>query len=306
MYDLIGDIHGHADELKALLSEMGYQPTPSGVFAHPERRVIFLGDFIDRGPKIRETLHIARGMVEAGHAMAVMGNHEYNALCYHTKAANGQPLRPHTDNNIKQHSATLGAFKDHPEEWSSHLEWMMQLPLWLELEAFKVIHACWQPIHIQEVGKALAGNTLTEAYLHESAQKGSRAYQAVEVLLKGMEIQLPDGVTFRDKGNHERTEMRVQWWKSPRGLTYADYGIGGDLPNIPLLDIYHDSFHYPPTGEKPVFIGHYWLKGAPTLQSPTVCCLDYSVAKDGELVGYRWNGERVLHQANFVRAAKPN
>ncbi|MFO1021594.1 MAG: hypothetical protein U0903_12990 [Planctomycetales bacterium] len=49
MYDLIGDVHGYANELVALLEALGYRRT-GGVYAHPERKVIFLGDFIDRGP----------------------------------------------------------------------------------------------------------------------------------------------------------------------------------------------------------------------------------------------------------------
>jgi len=50
MYDLIGDIHGYACELEALLDKLGYRDS-NGVFAHPNRRAIFLGDFIDRGPE---------------------------------------------------------------------------------------------------------------------------------------------------------------------------------------------------------------------------------------------------------------
>jgi predicted MPP superfamily phosphohydrolase len=84
MYDLIGDIHGHADELAQLLETLGYDKS-RGVYRHSERKVIFLGDFIDRGPKIRQTLEIVRPMVEAGDALAVMGNHEFNALAYHTE-----------------------------------------------------------------------------------------------------------------------------------------------------------------------------------------------------------------------------
>ncbi len=301
MYDLIGDIHGHAGELKALLSQLGYQPNRSGVYAHPEHRVIFLGDFIDRGPQIRETLQIARGMIDAGSALAVMGNHEYNAICFHTKDPDGQPLRPHTDKNIQQHSATLDAFRDDPEELHEYLQWMKQLPLWLELDEFRVIHACWHPELIGRAQDQVRGNRLTEAFLHKSAQKDSEAYEILEILLKGIEMQLPPGETFRDKDNHLRTEMRVRWWKSPRGLTYADYGIGGNFSTNLLPESFHDNFHYPPEGEKPVFIGHYWLRGEPALQSPSVCCLDYSVAKGGELVGYRWNGERMLREGNFVR-----
>jgi len=81
MYDLIGDIHGHADELVQLLETLGYEKA-QGSYRHPDRRVIFLGDFIDRGPKIRQVLEAVRPMIEAGHAQAVMGNHELNALAY--------------------------------------------------------------------------------------------------------------------------------------------------------------------------------------------------------------------------------
>ena len=63
MYDLIGDIHGHADELEQLLGMLGYR-RQQGVYGHPERQVIFVGDFIDRGPQIREVLEIVRPMVD--------------------------------------------------------------------------------------------------------------------------------------------------------------------------------------------------------------------------------------------------
>lgn len=78
-YDIIGDIHGYADELVVLLKKMGYEEQ-EGVWRHPERKVIFLGDFIDRGPRQVETVMIARRMVEAESALAVMGNREFNAI----------------------------------------------------------------------------------------------------------------------------------------------------------------------------------------------------------------------------------
>jgi hypothetical protein len=94
MYDLIGDIHGHADELVQLLEALGYRKH-GRTYVHPERKVIFLGDFIDRGPKIREVLEIVRPMVEQGNALAVMGNHELNALAYHTEDPPALSPTPH-------------------------------------------------------------------------------------------------------------------------------------------------------------------------------------------------------------------
>jgi len=52
MYDFIGDIHGHASELVDLLAALGCSKH-KGVYKHHERRAIFLGDFIDRGPPER-------------------------------------------------------------------------------------------------------------------------------------------------------------------------------------------------------------------------------------------------------------
>jgi hypothetical protein len=73
MYDLIGDIHGHADELRALLDYLGYRPDAAGIMRHEGgRQVIFLGDYVDRGPKIRETLQLVRSMVDGGAALALL------------------------------------------------------------------------------------------------------------------------------------------------------------------------------------------------------------------------------------------
>ena len=98
MYDLIGDIHGHADTLQQLLAKLGYAKH-KGVYRHPDRQAIFLGDFIDRGPKIRETLEIVRPMIDSGAALAVMGNPELNALAFHTPDPEkpGSHLRPHNE-----------------------------------------------------------------------------------------------------------------------------------------------------------------------------------------------------------------
>ena len=55
------------------------------------------------------------------------------------------------------------------------------------------------------------------------------------------------------------------------------------------------------TGEKPVFVGHYWLRGErPTLLAPNVACVDWSVAKGGFLSAYRWDGEQTLDDGRFV------
>ena len=60
MIDLIGDVHGHADKLEKLLLKLEY--TRKGdTYQHEHRKVLFVGDYIDRGPQIRETLENRKG-----------------------------------------------------------------------------------------------------------------------------------------------------------------------------------------------------------------------------------------------------
>ena len=95
-YDIIGDIHGHADALEALLKGMGYRQT-RGAWRHPARQAVFVGDFIDRGPRQFDSVDLVRRMVEAGSAQAVMGNHEFNAIAWFLPdpGAPGEYLRRH-------------------------------------------------------------------------------------------------------------------------------------------------------------------------------------------------------------------
>jgi len=76
-FDVIGDVHGCADELHALLDLLGYVPGADGVRRHPEgRKAVFVGDLVDRGPRVAAVLKTAMAMVEAGSALAVPGNHD--------------------------------------------------------------------------------------------------------------------------------------------------------------------------------------------------------------------------------------
>lgn len=303
MYDLIGDIHGHAHELKALLTKMDYQEI-NGVWQHPERQVIFLGDFVDRGPEQIETVQIARNMVESGNALAVMGNHEFNAVAWATPDPQtpGEYLRPHIEKNHKQHRAFLEQVGEGSELHHSMLDWFKTLPLYLDLPEFRVVHACWHPKYLEIVDKYTnAQNQLLPEAWEASAREGSEAYEAIETLLKGLEIPLENGHYFLDKDGNKRTDIRAKWWET-ESLTYRDLAMvpGSEVEKIP-----HDPVeaHILPgyDGKKPVFVGHYWMKGEPAPLNEHVACLDYSVAGErGKLCAYRFDGEKVLTNSGFV------
>ena len=303
MFDLIGDIHGHAEQLTKLLAKLGYEKQ-QGMYAHPDRRVIFLGDFIDRGPQIREVLEIVRAMVQQGHALAVMGNHEWNALAYHTPDPENPSefLRKHNDKNKHQHQATLDQLET--PELESYLAWFRTLPLWLEIEGVRAVHACWDEAEQEVVKRAFDEcGGLTEEFLLAGSRSGSPVFKAVEVLLKGKEIQLPEGVVYFDKEGSKRHRIRTRWYLSPEGMTYRNYAlqvgeVDSDDP-IPLLE--NSPVEAYASSAQPVFLGHYWLEAdQPELLAQNVACLDYSVAKGGFLCGYRWSGEKELTSQNFV------
>lgn len=184
--DFIGDIHGHAEELKQLLAQLGYART-NGYYQHPTRKAFFVGDFIDRGPEIREVLEIVRPMIEAGAAYTVIGNHEYNAINYWTQGRDGNYLRPHTDKNTGQHWKTIRSVGE--EMLRDYVAWFRTLPIYVETSSFRVVHAQWKSEHIDYL-KEIGVNSLEDtAFLARAASKGTREYDVAECLLKGEEVR---------------------------------------------------------------------------------------------------------------------
>jgi len=301
MIDLIGDIHGHADKLESLLQKLGYAKK-KGAYAHPDRKVLFVGDYIDRGPKIRETLEIVKAMVDKEHAIALMGNHEYNALCFHFQETEGGHLRKHLIKNIIQHYETLKQFQNRQSEYEAYLEWFKTLPLYYESKNLRAVHACWDHSNIQYLKQTLVNDRLTDELIYQSVRIGTTLNEAIDQTLKGKEIKIPEGVKFIDKDGTDRKEIRIKWWEDPTQMTYRSISVEPledlseqpiDLSELPSTDYYKDK-------DKSVFFGHYWLQGEPSLYKENVCCLDYSVAKSGKLVAYRLDEEIVLDSSKLI------
>lgn len=305
-FDIIGDIHGHSNDLKKLLGALGYK-LKNGSYQHPERKVLFLGDYIDRGVNVVEVLEIIKNMVDHGEAIALMGNHEYNAICYNTKASDGSYLRAHTKKNFNQHAITMAAFMQQPTLYQMYIEWFKTLPLFYENNSFRAIHACWDYESIAYLKTRLTQNCLPFDLLEEATREGTALYQAVEIILKGKEMALPDEKSFIDKDGVIRHSFRIKWWeepKKPHTLSTVSASVikhqADEALNIQNLNFY-------PKEAKPVFFGHYWMKVntdfKPTVLTANTCCLDYSVAKEGHLVCYRYQGEQVLDSAsiNFIK-----
>jgi hypothetical protein len=238
-------------------------------------------------------------MCAAGAALAVMGNHEFNALGWAEPDGSGGFLRPHNQNNTEQHEEFLRQIGEGSASHREPLEWFKALPVWLDLPGLRVVHACW-PAPAQQALQPYLDQSLrfTKAGLREASRKGSKAYDAAEILLKGPEALLPDGLSFRDKQGHRRHEVRLRWW-NPDATSLRKAALGMDgmearLPDLPVTT----EYHY--TERKPVFFGHYWLRGTPVISGDFAACLDFSVAKKGFLTAYRWSGESALSPSNII------
>jgi hypothetical protein len=237
-------------------------------------------------------------MTDAGHAYALMGNHEYNALAYHHRNAEGHSLRPQKGKYLVQHAQTLAQFFYHQEEWQQYLDWFYTLPLFLELDGLRAVHACWDDDNINWL-KTQNQQYINPSFLEKAHIKHSHEKLVVEETLKGKEIRINQ--VWHDKDGHPRSSNRIKWWTSDfasSSFESAIFNCPADMQQLPFVA---ESIPVPyPAAAPPVFCGHYWLHAdSPVIQAPNVACLDYSVAKGGILVAYRWDGESQLLNEKF-------
>jgi diadenosine tetraphosphate (Ap4A) HIT family hydrolase len=316
-YDIIGDLHGEAKKLVGLLDRLGYEKT-KGVYRHPDRQAIFVGDLIDRGEQQIDVLKIVRRMQKAGAAQVVMGNHEFNAIAYATEDPRrpGHFMREHNDKNDKQHKQFLQQFT--PKERAKLIRWFKTMPLWLDLDGFRVVHACWHERSMQVVERALQANELSDDNIFvEAATKGTDLYNAVEVLLKGPELSLEqyELPPFLDKGGHAQKHARIRWWNGT-GRTLREMAEiqpdatqenGDAYPRIEDLPSAEAELAYAYHDTKPIFFGHYWRQWPPKRDldwTDTAASVDFSAGAGGPLVAYRWDGESTLSDASYMEYPK--
>ncbi len=172
------------------------------------------------------------------------------------------------------------------------------------------MHACWSDRHIDHLRGVLGdGDTLTEQVVIDGTTKGTDTYNAIETVLKGPEVDM-DGCWYNDKDGNRRTAARLRWWDGDANtlrtaalippdtpLFAADGSAIDELPDRAL----GDDEVAPYSGDVPVIFGHYWWRkesAEPINRMAT--CVDYSVAKNGVLRAYRWDGEPRLDPTKFV------
>lgn len=337
--DIIGDIHGEIDALKNLLAVLNYDE--NGKASH-DRKIVFVGDFCDRGPDSPGVIKLVEKLVSSGRAFAILGNHEINLLANDAKDGSGWFFNTRYESDLPFY-APFRRVEEH--EKPRILSFLNQLPIAFERDDIRIVHASWIPEKIEQIrnletGKikhyldcwehqiqATARDTgLYSRYLAEKEkwkleiesesnpppflhafadyETLQHIHSPFKVLTSGLEAR-SDTAFF--SGNRWRFSDRIPWW-----------------------DHYDESV--------PVVIGHYWRLFKPRPDQPrsrysllfsevgsaawhgknnNVFCIDYSVGarwrnrKENRCVGSRfrlaalqWPENRVVFDSGEVFPAE--
>ncbi|MCY1722053.1 metallophosphoesterase [Prolixibacteraceae bacterium Z1-6] len=303
MYDIIGDVHGHAPLLKKLLLKMGYVKT-NGSFSHPSRKAVFVGDFINRGPEIRKTIKIIRSMVDGGNALAVLGNHEINAIIFHLKDKQGVQLVNKPSKYFLSLFKTINEYSSGSLTWKDDLKWLRTLPLYIDLGEIRIVHACWSEEAIKVADSIYENGKIKKKTFRTVHKKpGSEIAKSIWMLTKGVNLKMPSDLhVVNNKGVSPRS-IRMCWWDDAENKTFKELSFESKfvLPNYTVpCEILPETYPYPDNAPI-VFFGHYCRGKGPFIIKPNVCCVDSCVTGAGKLLAYRWNGEKVLNMSNLIQ-----
>lgn len=305
--DIIGDVHGCFDALSKLLESLGYGLV-DGVYSHPQRKAVFVGDLLDRGPQIRECVSLVKAMHDSGNAFMVLGNHEYNALVFRSEitawlgGASLDELKVPKRLQILMRE-TLAQYSNHPDLWEECCSWLSSLPLFIETEHYRVVHACWDDNLIERYRQTYPDTGIDSGFVELSKVRGSIESIIADRLTRGTSMPLPEGVHLESKDGFIRRFFRTKFWE-PSPKTYGDIVFQPDpLPyefaEHPIHQDHRDDLLCYSGDERAVFFGHYWLSGKPKPLQNNVACLDYSAVNFGRLTAYQFDGETTLSDDKF-------
>jgi hypothetical protein len=323
--DVVGDVHGEIDALEDLLRVLGYV----GRGDHADgRRLVFIGDLCDRGPDSPAVVRRVRDLLEAGTAQCLLGNHELNVLRGARKEANGWFFED-------DHDRRNGVFVDcrapaDDDERRDILRFFASLPLALESDDLRLVHACWDDDRIEELRDESGAASAVELYRLYAARSEDRAkalgrHREAEALLqrygsclhdrnarvpmleplaeRDVDYQMSNPVRVLTSGTEHRAErpffMAGKWRMVQRGEWWQQYEadtpvIFGHYWRWPCSEA-GDRFGHHAPDPFPDRAAHEWL-GA----RDNAFCVDYSVgARFAERLG--WPGAPFRSRLGAVR-----
>lgn len=167
--DIVGDIHGELGALEHLLTHLGYDAQGR----HPEHRtLVFVGDFVDRGPDSPGVVDLVQRLVEGGHACAIAGNHEINLLRHDPKDGSGWFFAERLDSDLGKYSQFARATNTLQR---ARIEaFLHKLPLALERADIRIVHAAWHAADIERARSMPLGSARAQ-YDHWEDEAASAA-----------------------------------------------------------------------------------------------------------------------------------
>ncbi len=259
--DIIGDIHGEIDALQSLLGWLGYDAAGHHATG---RRLVFLGDLVDRGPDSPAVLRTVRDLVEAGNAQCILGNHELNLLRNDEKHGNSWWTSPDKATEHPMERMT-------PEGKEELIPWLENLPVALERADLRVVHACWNGAAVEQL-RTLNGPDYRVADVHDEYQREISARLAGERFMNFVKKEWQQFQPRLDDPNWEARFMpafaqlqTVTQMDNPvKVLTSgeeepadAPFMAGGKWRMVSRVKWWERY-----TDDVPVVFGHYWRRFA--------------------------------------------
>ncbi len=291
--DVVADVHGEIDALRSLLGHLGYDQR--GRHAQG-RRLVFLGDLVDRGPDSVAVVQTVQQLIDAGKAQCVMGNHELNILLDKPKPDNGW---------FFGHDTTSRDMKTASDsQKSAVLRFIRRLPLALHREDLRAVHACWHDDSITHAQQTHDARDLHDRHARdiEARLEQQRVNDPVErslikqnhnpvkVLTSGPEHRVKQPF---EAGGKLRHEGRLPWWEEYDHRAFCVFGhywrrpVDGKLTGEKLFQGYED---------------HHLLGPGRSM------CIDYSVGSrahqrrrgdqqfTGNLAALRWPERTLVYE----------
>jgi hypothetical protein len=261
--DIVGDVHGEYDALVSLLKKLGYDDLGRHVEG---RRLVFVGDLIDRGPDSPAVLRAVKRMVEAGFAQCVAGNHEVNAIRDEAeKERSGEGWW-----YGRKEAAYDAVAVDPREKEESFLPFLRDLPGALEHEGLRVVHACW---HESSIDRLREASTVIDAFHREadankknledlgrSLRERARAenFEWQRIKNEDVKLELIPELAAYDEANQMGNAIKVATSGVERAArdSYWASGKWRMVERVPWWEDYEGP---------PVVVGHYWRRYDPSV-----------------------------------------
>lgn len=259
--DIVGDIHGEYEALLSLFRHLGYDRQGHHLQG---RTLVFVGDFCDRGPDSPAVLTLAQQLVESRRAVAVLGNHEINLLRDDPKDGSGWFFddREHSD------APKYAPFARLPKaQQQGTLNFLEALPLALERQDLRIVHAAWISDSIAAV-RQVPAHALEASYTdwEERASRHSRESK-LEERMHSEQAQWPWSLEDKQRtppmlhalAEHEANKQMLNPIKiltsgveRPSAAPFYTSGKWRFAERVAWWDEYDDAVA--------VVVGHYWRR----------------------------------------------